>query len=259
MSVAAEPTIRLGIEDGIATITLDRPPLNVLTTAMLRELEAAIHQVVGSTDVRLVILRGAERVFSAGVDVGEHIGPALRPMLDAFLAASLRLHECPIPTLAVVHGAALGGGAELMALCDLAIATSDAKIGTPEITLGVVPPVAAAVFPGLVGSQRARALVLTGEPISGTEAASIGLVWKSVASDALEAEVARVAARFRTLSAASLRLAKKTFRSAEDEDTASDAIRAADGEQREWLPRLRDADEGLRSFVEKRTPRWEHR
>lgn len=259
MSVAAERTVHVASEDGIVTITLDRPPLNVLTTAMLTELDAALHEVAARTDVRLIVLRGAGRVFSAGVDVGEHIGDALRPMLDAFLAVSLRLAECPIPTLAVAHGAALGGGGELVGLCDLAIATDDAKIGTPEISLGVVPPVAAAVFPGLVGSQRARALVLTGEPIRGSEAAAWGLVWKSVPADALEAEVAAISARFRSLSAASLRLAKRTFRSAASEPTAPDAIRAADGEQRAWLPRLRDADEGLRSFVEKRPPRWEHR
>lgn len=259
MTVAAGPMIHVGTDDGIVTVTLDRPPLNVLTTAMLKELDAALHDVAAAPDVRLIVLRGAGRVFSAGVDVGEHIGEALRPMLDAFLGASLRLAECPVPTLAVVHGAALGGGAELVALCDLAIATDDAKIGTPEISLGVVPPVAAAVFPGLVGSQRARALVLTGEPIPGSDAAAWGLVWKSVPPDALEAEVAKVTARFRSLSGASLRLAKRTFRSAAKEEAAPEAIRAADGEQREWLPRLHDADEGLRSFVEKRPPRWEHR
>jgi len=259
MTVATEPTIRVATEDGVATITLDRPPLNVLTTAMLNELDAALRGLADVPELRLIILRGAGRVFSAGVDVGEHIGDALGPMLDAFLGASLRLGECEIPTLAVIHGAALGGGAELVALCDLAIATDDAKIGTPEITLGVVPPVGAAIFPSLVGTQRARALVLTGEPVCGTEAAAAGLVWKSVAADALDAEVARVTARFRSLSAASLRLAKRTFRVAAPETTTTAAIRAADREQRVSLPRMHDADEGLRSFVEKRQPHWEHR
>jgi cyclohexa-1,5-dienecarbonyl-CoA hydratase len=259
VSVSTEPTVRLDIEQGVATVTLDRPPLNVLTTAMLRELEGVLRDLPQVADLRLVVLRGRGRVFSAGVDVGEHIGDALGPMLDAFLAASLRLQECPIPTLAVVHGAALGGGAELVALCDLAITTDDAKIGTPEITLGVVPPVAAAVFPRLVGSQRARALVLTGEPIPGMEAAASGLVWKSVPVDALEPEVDRVVTRFRSLSAASLRLAKRTLEVAAAAPTPLAALSSADREQREGLPRIHDADEGLRSFVEKRKPRWEHR
>lgn len=259
MSVAAGPSVRVDMREGIATVTLDRPPLNVLTTAMLRELEDAIRELGSVADLRLIVLRGRGTVFSAGVDVGEHIGDALAPMLDAFLGASLRIQECPVPTLAVAQGAALGGGAELVALCDLAIAADDAKIGTPEITLGVVPPVAAAVFPGLVGAQRARALVLTGEPIRGTDAAASGLVWKSAPPDALEAEVANVVARFRSLSAASLRLAKRTFRAAAAEPTREAALRAADREQRDSLPRMHDAGEGLRSFVEKRAPRWEHR
>lgn len=259
MSIAAEPTVRVDIQDGVATVTLDRPPLNVLTTAMLRELEDAFRDLAAIADLRLIVLRGKGKVFSAGVDVAQHIGDALGPMLDAFLGASLRIQECPVPTLAVVHGAALGGGAELVALCDLAITTDDAKIGTPEITLGVVPPVAAAVFPGLVGSQRARALVLTGEPIPGMEAAASGLVWKSVPIEALEDEVARVITRFRSLSAASLRLAKRTFRAAAAEATPEAALRSADREQRESLPRMHDGNEGLRSFVEKRQPHWEHR
>jgi enoyl-CoA hydratase/carnithine racemase len=251
--------VRTAIDDGIATVTLERPPLNVLTTALLRELDDAIRDLAAVPELRLIVLRGAGRVFSAGVDVGEHIGDALEPMLDAFLRASLRLMECDVPTLAVVHGAALGGACELVALCDLAISTDDAKIGTPEIALGVVPPVAAAAFPAMVGEKRARALVLTGEPISGTEAEAWGLVWKSVPAIALEAEVARVQLRFRSMSAASLRLAKRTFRVAAAATTPAQAVKAADAEQRVSLPGLRDADEGLRAFIEKRPARWVHR
>ena len=259
MTVTAGRLIRVETERGIATITLERPPLNVLTIAMLDELDAALGVLDTDPELRLVVIRGAGRVLSAGVDVGEHIGDALGPMLDAFARVSLRLAELAVPTLAVVHGAALGGACELVALCDLSIAADDAKLGTPEISLGVVPPVGAAIFPALVGAQRARALVLTGDPISGTEAAAWGLVWKSVPADALEAEVAAVAARFRGLSAASLRLAKRTFQAAAASTARGPAIMAADSEQRRSLPRLRDAEEGLRAFLEKRPPRWTNR
>lgn len=259
MTIAAATAIHTSIDDGVATVTLDRAPLNVFTTAMLRELDQALRDLAAVPDLRLITFRGAGRVFSAGVDVGEHIGDALGPMLDAFAGVSLRLLECDVPTLAVVHGAALGGACELVGLCDLAIATDDAKLGTPEISLGVVPPVAAAVFPAVVGAQRARALVLTGEPISGLDAAQWGLVWKSVPAIALETEVAKVQLRFRTLSAASLRLAKRTFRVAAAAPGAAQAVMAADAEQRASLPNLRDADEGLRSFIEKRQPHWVHR
>ena len=259
MTVASPTTIHVKADDGIATVTLDRPPLNVLTTAMLSELDAALRDLDAVTELRLIVVRGAGRVFSAGVDVGEHVGDALGPMLDAFARVARRLLELDTPTLAVVHGAALGGACEIVALTDLTIVTDDAKLGTPEISLGVVPPVGAAVFPSLVGAQRARALVLVGEPVRGTEAAASGLVWKSVAPEGLEAEVTRVTDRFRSLSAASLRLAKRTFRVAELACTPVEAVLAADAEQRRSLPRMRDADEGLRAFLEKRPPRWMHR
>jgi len=259
VSVAAASTVRVRVDRGVATVTLDRPPLNVLTTAMLGELDATLRDLDTLAELRLIVLRGEGRVFSAGVDVGEHIGEALGPMLDAFTAVSRRLLTVSVPTLAVVHGAALGGACELVALCDLAIAADDARLGTPEISLGVVPPVGAALFPALVGAQRARALVLVGEPVRGTDAAAWGLVWMSVAGDTLEAEVARITERFRSLSAASLRLAKRTFRVAELAHTPVEAVLAADAEQRRTLPRLHDADEGLRAFVEKRAPRWLHR
>lgn len=259
MTVASLPLVRVAADDGVATVMIDRPPLNVLTIALLDELDAVLRDLAAVPDLRLIVLRGSGRVFSAGVDVGEHLGDSLRPMLDAFERVALRLIDCTVPTLAVVHGAALGGACEIVALCDLAIATDDAKLGTPEITLGVVPPAGAAIFPSLVGAHRARALVMLGEPIRGTEAAAWGLVWKSVPAERLEDEVAAVAARFRRLSAASLRVAKRTFRVASEAVCPEDAIRAADREQHRSLPDLLDANEGLTAFLEKRAPRWRHR
>lgn len=256
MTVAMEPLVRVHTEDGVATVVLDRPPLNVLTTAMLRELDTVLRDLDAVPECRLIVIRGAGRVFCAGVDVGEHLGDALEPMLDAFIRVARRFLEMDVPTLAVVHGAALGGGCEIAALCDLTIATPDAKIGTPEISLGVVPPVGAATFPDLVGEQRARALVLLGEPVRGDEAERIGLIWRAVSADALEGEVTRVSDRFRSLSAASLRLAKRTFRAASSTRRPLQALLAADTEQRISLPEMRDPEEGLRAFLEKRAPRW---
>ena len=259
MTIATERFVRVHTDDGVATVTLDRPPLNVLTTAMLGELDTVLRDLDAVPDLRLIVLRGAGRVFCAGVDVGEHLGDALEPMLDAFVRVARRLLEMDVPTLAVVHGAALGGGCEIATLCDLTITAQDAKIGTPEISLGVVPPVGAAIFPDLVGAQRARALVLLGDPMRGDEAERIGLVWRSIPADVLEDEVARVSARFRSLSAASLRLAKRTFRAANATRRPLQALLAADTEQRMSLPEMRDPDEGLRAFLDKRAPRWVHR
>lgn len=250
--------VRVDVDDGIATLTLDRPPLNVLTILLLERLETVLRDLQAERELRLIVLRGAGRAFSAGVDVGEHLGASLLPMLDAFDRASRALLASDIPTLAVVHGAALGGACELVALCDLAIAAEDARLGTPEITLGVVPPVGAAVFPSLVGRQRANALVLTGDLISGRDAADWGLVWRAVPADRLQEETAAVVEQFRGRSAASLRLAKRTLGLSTRRGLEA-AISAADAEQRRALPALADGEEGLRAFLEKRAPRWSHR
>ncbi len=257
-ATVAPPTVRVAIERGIATVTLDRPPLNVLTTAMLGELERALRELQTDSELRLIVIRGAGRAFSAGVDVGEHLGDSLAPMLDAFARVATALIDCEVPTLSVVQGAALGGACEIVALCDLAVAADDAKLGTPEITLGVVPPVGAAVFSALVGLQRANALVLTGEPVSGAEAAAWGLVWRSVPMDRLEDETRAIAEKFAGLSAASLRLAKRTVRVSARAALGA-AVAAANDEQLRSVPRIADAQEGLRAFVEKRPPRWMHR
>jgi len=257
-ATAAPPTVRVALEKGIATVTLDRPPLNVLTTAMLGDLERAIRDLQTDSELRLIVIRGAGRAFSAGVDVGEHLGDSLAPLLDAFARVATALIDCEVPTLSVVQGAALGGACEIVALCDLAVAADDAKLGTPEITLGVVPPVGAAVFSALVGLQRANALVLTGEPVSGAEAAAWGLVWRSVPMDRLEDEARAIAEKFAGLSAASLRLAKRTIRISARAALGA-AVANANEEQLRSIPRIADAQEGLRAFVEKRPPRWVHR
>jgi enoyl-CoA hydratase/carnithine racemase len=115
------------------------------------------------------------------------------------------------------------------------------------------------MFSSLVGRPRAAALVLTGEPVSGAQAAAWGLVWRAVPAASLDTELAAVATAFRAKSAASLRLAKRTMRAAADAGSLRGAITAADAEQRTGLPRIADADEGLRAFLEKRPPRWQHR
>ncbi|HUG55862.1 MAG TPA: enoyl-CoA hydratase/isomerase family protein [Candidatus Limnocylindrales bacterium] len=246
------------VEDGVGWVTLDRPPVNILDTALLVGLADTVEDLGGQSDLRLIVLRGEGRVFSAGVDVGEHLGDGLAPMLEAFHRAATRISGSDVPTLALVHGAALGGALELVALADLAIVAADAELGLPEIRLGCVPPVAAAVFPRRVGFQRAAALILTGETISGAEAERIGLVWKSVPAERLLDEGRAVADRFRGLSASALRLARRTLRGAA-RLPQQQAIADATDLQARTIPDMADAQEGLRSFLEKRRPVWSHR
>lgn len=250
--------LRVSVDDGIAELTLDRPPLNVFDMALLHAFSDAIDDLGAQRDLRLLVIRGKGKAFSAGVDVGEHLGDDLAPMLEAFGRAAMRLLASETPTLAVGHGAILGGACELLALADLAIVADDAVIGTPEIRLGVVPPIAAAAFPRLVGLQQAAALILTGDTVSGAEAARMGLVWRSVPPDRLEAEARAVIERFRGLSASALRLARRTMRGAM-RMPLHQAISEATDLQVRSIPDMADAQEGLRSFLEKRAPVWSHK
>jgi cyclohexa-1,5-dienecarbonyl-CoA hydratase len=249
--------VRVRRDGGVAWTTIDRPPLNVLNMALLDELDEALDELEADRSLRLIVLEGDGTVFSAGVDIGEHMGKQIGPMLDAFTRVAARLIDGDVPVMAVVQGAALGGACELVALCDLAIVADDARIGVPEIALAVVPPVGAAFFPSAIGRQRAAALVLTGEPISGAEAAAWGLVWRSVPVTELRAEAERVAAGFQAKSASALRLARRSLRvSARG---LFDAIDRANALSVDDLPESADAQEGLRAFLEKRPPRWVHR
>jgi len=254
----ADLGLRTSVDDGIAEVVLDRPPLNVLDMALLHAFSDAIDDLGAQRDLRLIVIRGAGKAFSAGVDVGEHLGDDLAPMLEAFRRAATRLLASEVPTLAVAHGSALGGACELLTLADLAIVADDAVIGCPEIRLGVVPPVAAAYFPRLVGLQRAAALILTGDTVSGTEAARMGLVWRSVPRDRLEVESRAVVERFRGLSASALRLARRTLRGAMRMPLHQAIVEATDLQARS-IPEMADAQEGLRAFIEKRPPVWSHR
>jgi len=255
---AAALGLRVEVHDGVASLTLDRPPLNVLDMALLDALADTVDDLGSQPDLRLIVLRGAGSAFSAGVAVGEHLGADLAPMLDAFRRAATRLLASEVPTLAVGHGAILGGACELLTLADLAIVADDAVLGCPEIQLGVVPPVAAVYFPRLLGAQRAAALVLTGDTVSGAEAARIGLVWRSVSADRLEDEARAVIERFRGLSASALRLARRTMRGAMRMPLYQAIVEATDLQARS-IPEMADAQEGLRSFLEKRKPVWSHR
>lgn len=254
----ADLGLRVAAADGIAEIVLDRPPLNVLDMALLHAFADALGDLGAQRDLRLIVIRGAGKGFSAGVDVGEHLGDDLAPMLDAFARAATRLLASDVPTLVVAHGAVLGGACELATLADLALVADDAVVGCPEIRLGVVPPVAAATFPRLVGPQRAAALILTGDTVSGEEAARMGLVWRSVPRDRLDAEAGAVIERFRALSASALRLARRTLRGATRMPLHQAIVEATDLQARS-IPEMADAQEGLRAFVEKRAPVWSHR
>ena len=177
--------IRIRLHNDILWLILDRPPLNILSTEMLDQLTAAMHDAIEHPP-RLVVITGAgDRAFCAGVDVRDHLDGREKEMLRAVYdncAAFEELRSKNIPTVALVKGHALGGGCELAALCDTVVAHEDATFGLPEISLGVFPPVAAVYFPALIGYSATMRLMLTGETIQAKEALRLGLAHQVLSS-----------------------------------------------------------------------------
>jgi cyclohexa-1,5-dienecarbonyl-CoA hydratase len=240
--------------DGIASVTLDRPPLNILSTEMMGEMLDAFDRIPPS-DTRLLLLRAKGKAFSAGVEVGEHLGPALRPMIENFHGLFRRLIAFDFPLVAVVEGPCLGGGCELASIFDFVIATDDAKFGQPEIQLGVFPPVAALLLPDRIGDVATRDLVLTGRIVSPAEAWDLGLIWKVVSTEDLEEDLEALLRSLLSSSPTALRMAKRALSGRRRREFLEGLDEIETFFLEELMPTA-DAEEGLRAFLEKRKPVW---
>jgi cyclohexa-1,5-dienecarbonyl-CoA hydratase len=135
----------------VARLVLARPPLNIMTVEMMREITAALERVASRPGLKAVVLSGEGNAFSAGLAIDEHLGNGIKEMLETFHDVFRRLRALTCVTLAAVRGAALGGGAELATFCDVVVAADDATLGQPEIKLGVFPPIAALHYPRRIG------------------------------------------------------------------------------------------------------------
>jgi cyclohexa-1,5-dienecarbonyl-CoA hydratase len=240
---------------GVARLTLDRPPLNVLHIPLLRELDDALTAVADDAGARALVLTGKGKAFCAGVDVADHTPERIGTTLELFHSAIRTLLDLQLPVIAAVNGAALGGGCELVLACDVVLARAGAKLGQPEIRLGAFPPVAAVLMPRLLGRQRALDLILSGEVFTAEEALGWGLVTRVVAENIFDAAVAAYAEKLASLSRPVLRLAKRATREGELGEPTG-AIEAAERLYLDELMNLDDAREGLSAFMEKRDPVW---
>ena len=190
VGVQAFKHVPVDTAQGITRITLNRPPANVLSVEMMQELATAVESLEYQRDVKLVTLFGSGKYFSAGFELGDHLGDRAYMMLEGFRRVFEALAKVDKPTLAVVAGPALGAGCILAAGCDMVLAAQSAKLGHPEIRGGVFNTVAAALLPRLVGRRRAFELLMTGTSLSAADAERIGLVTRVVPDERLDAEVA---------------------------------------------------------------------
>ncbi len=203
--------LRIAREGGVARLTLDRSPLNVLTPALIDALGVAFRELGADPALRVVVLGGSGRAFSAGVDVAamrDLDAADARTLIDALRTTIRALEEVPVPTIARLHGHVLGGALELVLACDLRIATASCRLGMPEITVGIPSVIQAALLPGLIGWGRTAELLLGGRPVEATEAERWGLVNRVVEEDALDREVEGWVDRLLALPADALRLQK---------------------------------------------------
>lgn len=247
--------IHESLEDGIARLTLDVPPLNILTRAALAEIRDGLETLANEDGLRALVISSRGKHFSAGADVGEHLPPHHRDLIPEFVETVEALESFPLPTLAAVQGRCLGGGFELVQAVDLVIAAEGATFGQPEIRLGVFPPAACALLPTLLPHGAAAELLFTGEPITAGEAARLGWVRRVVPLDELETATLELARGIARNSPAALRLTKKAML-AELGPPRARAVRRAGAIYLDDLMRTTDAIEGLSAFVEKREPRW---
>lgn len=251
--------IRLNIEDRVARIAFANPPLNIFNIAMMREIGAALTECNSRELVAIVFMADTNcRAFSAGVAVEEHVPGTIYQMLDSFHAIFRTLDHIAKPAIAIVDGAALGGGCELVAGCDIVIATDRARFGQPEIKLGVFPPVASILLPLMIGEKRARELILTGQVIDAVEAVRLGLCNYVVPAAHLEQKLLEVLAQLRELSGASLEFARRSLDLGRGRKL-DELLAEQENFYLHELMKSADANEGLNAFMEKRKPVWRNR
>jgi cyclohexa-1,5-dienecarbonyl-CoA hydratase len=248
--------IQYGVADGLATLAINRPPFNVLDIPTMGEINQALDACAADGSVKLLIITGVgEKAFSAGVEVADHTPDKVDQMIDVFHGIFRRLNKMPMPTIAAVNGAALGGGMELAIGCDMVVAAAGAKFGQPEIKLAVFPPIAAVLLPRLVPPARAMEILLGGENLTAEEGKAIGLVNRVFARETFAADVQAFVAPFLKLSRVALLSTRKALREANGKPFDA-ALNTVEDIYLKELMLTDDAKEGLSAFLEKRPPVW---
>jgi cyclohexa-1,5-dienecarbonyl-CoA hydratase len=242
----------------VASIILNRPPLNIINLEMLEELNAAWSEVEDLKAQVAVISGAGDRAFSSGVDVADHAPGKIELMLEKFHGLILRMRKSDCISIAAIHGYTLGGGAELAMTCDFVIAADNARIGQPEIGLGCYPPIAVAYLPVAIGFHKASEMVLIGEPIEAAAAEAWGLVNKVVSPAVMTATVDAYVDKLLSKSSVVLALTKRALREGAGSHFEAALDRAHDLYVRE-LTRTEDIVEGMTAFLEKRTPSWKNK
>lgn len=250
------------MDEGIATIALTRPPANALSKGLLLELDGVFADIEQNNEVRVVILHGEGRFFAAGADIKEFLnvkdGSEFTKLAKEGQEIFSRIERFRKPVIAAIHGAALGGGLELAMACHIRIASENAKLGLPELQLGLVPGWGGTQrLSRFVGRAKAAEMILTSESISGIEAKNIGLVNAAYSEELLMKEAYAMAKKIAAKSAitTAMTLELLTYAIDDKQERGADKEAAFFGQAFE----TEDGKEGIRAFIEKRKPNFQHK
>ena len=252
--------VRTETAAGVATVRIDRPPANALSRPVSLELSEAAAAAAGDEAVRAVVVWGGERLFAAGADIKEMVGfgpDEIASDVGALEQACRDVEAISKVTIAAINGYALGGGCEVALACDFRFAAEDARIGLPEIRLGIIPGSGGTQrLPRLVGLARARDLILSGRSVDAAEALQMGLVDRIAPPAEVYGEALRWAREFAEGPSLAYAAAKRALAAAGA--GLEEGLRA---EREVFLPLFatRDQEEGMRAFLDKREPRFEGR
>jgi enoyl-CoA hydratase len=249
--------LKLKKEDFIADISINHAPANALSSNVLKELSTLLDQLETDEDVRAIVLHGEGRFFSAGADIKEFVGVPSSKEFSLLAERGQQLFErietFNKPVIAAIHGAALGGGLELAMSCHLRLVTEEAKLGLPELQLGIIPGFGGTQrLPKYVGTGRALEMMLTSEPISGAEAVQLGLANHSYPEESIIEEARKLAAKFAQKSPLTVKAVISLLNAAKTQAYTSGIQQEAG-----WFGEIfesADAKEGISAFIEKRKP-----
>jgi len=244
-------------EDGVAIITIARPPANALSRGIIAEVDAVLDEVENDDTVRVLVLHGEGRFFSAGADIKEFTevgsGDEFSKLANNGQQVFERVESFSKPIIAAIHGAALGGGLELAMSCHLRFVTESAKLGLPELQLGLIPGFGGTQrLPRYVGVAKAAEMMFTSEPISGTEAVQWGLANRAFTDEALLEETLKVAKKIAKKSPVALKAAIQTLQYAKHASFYEGIEAEAKSFGTVFVSE--DAKEGIQAFIEKREP-----
>jgi cyclohexa-1,5-dienecarbonyl-CoA hydratase len=243
-------------KDKTARITLNVPPSNWLTIAMMKEINAALYEVKKDASIQILIFDHAgDKAFCDGAAVEDHVEEKVDEMIETFHGMFRIMADMDVLTVCVVNGRSLGGGCELMSFCDIVVASEKAKIGQPEIAVGVFPPVAAAWFPKIIGLKKTYELLLTGKIIGAKEAEAMGLVNVVLPVENFKEAVDKFLTDFLNKSKPVAMWTKRAVNAGLNLGF-QEALKASEMIYLKDCMATEDAKEGIKAFLEKRKAVW---